>query len=338
VTGAAAGDAPPPDADAPEALPARGNGGMLTPRKIAVQLVGFAIGVALLGWCVSTAVRGEGWSRLADASPMLVVGLVGCSAVSMLVNGAIFWLVVRPLKPLGFWSMQWLNLTTGVLNYAPIRLGVIARVAYHLRVDRLSLLQVGAMLASIAYTLAAALGACVVATLLRPEFDLVWPALVVGQLLLIGVLTRAIMGQPFVVRFGRGMDRMLREPALLWGAIALRLVDIAAFAGRMACAVAILDISMTVSETLLLGFAALALSLNPIGRTGFREFMVAVVATRLVSSDLSAAQIDSNMATLALIESAGEALVVIPCGALALLWYRRRWRAAGARSPEPDAG
>jgi hypothetical protein len=31
------------------------------------------------------------------------------------------------------------------------------------------------------------------------------------------------------------------------------------------------------------------------------------------------------MQALALVESAGEALVFIPLGALALLWYRKRW-------------
>ena len=67
-------------------------------------------------------------------------------------------------------------------------------------------------------------------------------------------------------------------------------------------------------------------SLNPIGRTGFREIAVALVASRLQTDT----QLDSTMATLALVESAGEALVAIPLGSLCLLWYRSRWRAARA--------
>jgi hypothetical protein len=308
----------------------------LSVRKLLVQVLGFLIGIALLGWCISIAVRGGDWSKIAHASPLLVVGLIVCTLTSFLANGAMFWLVIRPIQHVGFWHMQWLNFVTGILNYAPIRAGLIARVAYHLRVDRMSLLRVGAWLAALAYTLALTLGACIAGTIVWPHLDLIWIAIVGGQLLLGGWLTWAIMGHPLVTRFGRGMDQMLRRPGCLWGAIGLRLVDIGAFVGRMACAAAILDLDLAPTDILLLGFAALALSLNPLGRTGFREMAVAFVASRLIGGDLSSAEVDSSMAQLALVESAGEALVAIPAGAACLLWYRRRWRQAGARPSIPD--
>jgi hypothetical protein len=151
---------------------------------------------------------------------------------------------------------------------------------------------------------------------------------VIGQLLLGGLLISAVMGHPLVVRYGKGMDQMLRRPACLWGAIALRLIDVAAFVGRMACAAAILGFDdLAASDIMLLGFAALALSLNPLGRVGFREAAVTFVASRLVT-DLSGTQLEGSMAQLALVESAGEALVAIPLGAVSLLWYRQRWLAA----------
>ncbi|MBT8486101.1 MAG: hypothetical protein HKO59_04730 [Phycisphaerales bacterium] len=305
-------------------------GSLLSPRKIALQTVGFVVGVALLIWCIKTAFGGDGdeWRRIAHANPWLVLGLVGCTLVSMFVNGTLFWLVAQPMQRLGFRDMQWLNLVTAVLNYAPIRAGLIARVAYHLRVDRLSLLEIGAYLAAIAYTLALTVGSCIVATLIRPGIDGWWWALLLGQLALGGGLTWALMGQPLVARYGRGMDEMLRQPLCLWGAIGLRLVDIGAFVGRMFCAVAILELDLSGPETVLLGIAAITLSLNPIGRTGFREIAVAFVASQLVSPDLSNTELDSAMATLALVESAGEAMVAIPLGAICLLWYRRRWKNA----------
>jgi hypothetical protein len=306
---------------------------LLSARKLVVQLFGFLVGVALLGWCISIAVAGGDWSKIAHANPLLVGGLVLCTLTSFFANGVMFWLVIRPIQNVGFWNMQWLNFVTGILNYAPIRAGLIARVAYHLRVDRMSLLRVGAWLAALAYTLALTLGACIAATIVWPHLDVVWIAIVVGQLLLGGLLTWAIMGHPLVVRFGRGMDQMLSVPSCLWGAIGLRLIDIAAFVGRMACAAAILDLNLPATDVFVLGFAALALSLNPLGRTGFREMAVAFVASRLVTGDLSSTEVDSSMAQLALIESAGEALVAIPVGAVCLWWYRQRWRQAGARPP-----
>jgi hypothetical protein len=303
-----------------------------------VQVLGFLIGVALLGWCISIAISGGDWSKIADAHPLLIAGLIICTLASFGANGVMFWLVIRPIQHVGFWNMQWLNFVTGILNYAPIRAGLIARIAYHLRVDRMSLLRVGAWLAALAYSLALTLGACIAGTIVWPKLDLIWVAIVGGQLLLGGWLTWAIMGHPLVTRFGRGMDQMLRVPSCLWGAIGLRLVDIGAFVGRMACAVAILDLDLAATDIVLLGFAALALSLNPLGRTGFREMAVAFVASRLLGGDLDSAQVDSSMAQLALVESAGEALVAIPAGAVCLLWYRQRWRAAGRSSPAPKPG
>lgn len=303
---------------------------LLSPRKLVIQVIGFVIGMGLLLWCIALAFEGDGWHRLTTAPPGLVVGLAACSLVSVVVNGVIFWLVIRPVHPLKLWDLQCLNFGVALLNYAPIRLGLIARVAYHLRVDRMSLLVVGGWLAAIAYTLALALGACILATVVRPIFDLAWAGLVAGQILLGGALTWAVMGQTIVVRYGRGMDRMLRRPSSLFGALGLRLVDIAAFVGRMACAAAILDLALTASDVLLLGFAALAMSLSPLGRTGFREAAVAFVAARLAGANAGHDQVQANMALLAIVESAGEAIVFVPGGAIAMFWYRKRWKTRNA--------
>ncbi|MHC5023223.1 MAG: hypothetical protein ACYTGG_04845 [Planctomycetota bacterium] len=306
---------------------------LLTPRQIVIQLAGFAIGLVFLAWCIKLAITGGDWSKLAQAKPALVAGLAGCSVISLFVNGVIFWLVVQPVRPLRFRDLQWLNLSVSLLNYAPIRAGLIARVAYHLRVDRMSMLHIGAWLAAVACTLLLARGACVAATIVWPHFDGIWLAIILGQVALGGLLTTVIVGQPIFVRYGRGMDQMLRRPACLWGALALRLVDIGAFTGRMACAAAIMDLGLAAPDVLLLAFASLALSLNPLGRFGFREMAVTIVASRLLSMNLSGEQIDGQLAQLALIESAGEALVAVPLGAVALWWYRRRWRQAKQSAP-----
>ncbi|MCP3902566.1 MAG: hypothetical protein GY715_02935, partial [Planctomycetes bacterium] len=88
-------DTTPPDEDEPTA-------GLLAPRRVAIQLVGFVIGVGLLVWCVKTALAsgGDAWHRIGDASPWLVAGLAGCSIVSLVVNGTSFWLVARPIRAL----------------------------------------------------------------------------------------------------------------------------------------------------------------------------------------------------------------------------------------------
>ncbi len=218
--------------------------------------------------------------------------------------------------------MLLLNLVTAVLNYAPFRAGLVARAAYNLRVDRLSLLTIGGWFAAIGYTLVLTLGSIVLATIIRPNFDWIWLALAVGQITIGALLTSSIMGLPFVQRIGKGMDRMLRERTALWGAIGLRIIDVAAFAGRMACAAAILQLPLAFSDVLLLAIVAIGVSLNPLGRFGWREAGVAFFAAYL---GMSGDQFNAARSQLALIESAGEAIVAIPLGSLALLWYRSRW-------------
>lgn len=314
---------------------------LFSPRKLVTQLAGFALGLALLAWVIKRAIdkasdvgpdEPTGWDRLREADPWLIAGLLGCTLLSLVANGALFWVVIRPFAPLKLRHMQLLNLVTSVLNYAPLRAGLIARVAYHLRVDRLGLITIGAWFAAIGFTLVLTLGSVVLATFLRPSFDWLWMLLVAGQLVIGGLLTRMFMRLPIVQKHGRGMHLMLADNGALWGAMALRLVDVAAFAGRMACAVAILDLALSFREILLLSIAAIAASLFPLGRVGYREAGVAAMASILGMNNITAGQ----SSQLALIESAGEALVNIPLGAACLLWYRARWVAARHNAPDLD--
>jgi hypothetical protein len=301
-----------------------------------MQIAGFALGLALLIWCIVGAARGGDWSAVARAPLHLVLGLIVCTLTSLVANGTIFWLVIRPVQPLTWHHMLLLNVTTAVLNYAPIRAGLIARVAYHLKVDRMPVVIMGGWFAAIGYTTVIALGVVVVATLLKQYYELSWVsciAIVIGQIVAMGFVTigsitaaQMFMSPEFVQRVGRGMHRMLRQPVQLWGALVLRLVDIGAFMGRMWCAAAIigLDQKLTGTQFALLGVTALVMTLFPLGRVGYREAGVALVAPYLVGID----NIDAALKQLALLESAGEAIVAIPLGSLALLWYRKRWISA----------
>ncbi len=298
-----------------------------------IEGTGFLIGLSLLIWIIANAVEYGQWDKVLHADPKLVILLVGCTILSSLLNGATFWITAQPIAALRFWDMQWHNMAGNMLNYAPIRLGAIARIMYHLRVDRLSLLQITAWFAMIMYIFVLGVGSCVLATLIRPQIDLIWASLVVGQMVLGGVLTRVLVGHPLIVSHGRGIDRMLREHRPLWGAMILRLADIAAFTGRMLAALWILEIDLPGSDVVILALVALVAQLIPFGRLGFREFCVAIAATRLSSVGAEVAQ-NVSWEQLALIESMGEAVIFIPGGAVALLWYRKRWKQSAARQPD----
>jgi hypothetical protein len=93
----------------------------------------------------------------------------------------------------------------------------------------------------------------------------------------------------------------------------------------MAVAAAILGIELEPSHVVKLAMVALAAQLIPFGRVGFREAAVAATGVHVVD-------VEGNMNQLALLESAGEALVFIPLGILALIWFLPRWREGEANS------
>jgi len=300
-----------------------GKRSLLSPGKLFLQLGFFAVGIALLVWVIAGAVETEGlWERIV-ANKMLVAALLGCTAVSAALNGLSFWVTVRPICRIPVWDLQRINLVANMLNYAPLRLGAIARVYYHVRVDRLTLLQIGAWFSLIGYLLLLALGACLVATLVRFQVDWIWGLLVAAQMLA-GILAIRLFGRvPLVARHGRGFDRMVKDRFTLWTAVGLRIADMLVYVTRMGLAAAILGIGLSAPQIVVLAVVALSVSLMPVGRVGFREAAVAVVAGGL---SLSGADIDANMKQLALVESAGEALVYIPLGILALPWLWQRLR------------
>ena len=302
---------------------------LFSPGKLLMQLAGFAVGAALLAWIIFGAIGEGDWSRLVHADPMLLAALLACTLVSAGLNGASFWVTVGPIRRIPFADMQRINLVANMLNYAPVRLGAIARVLYHVRVDGLSLLQIGAWFSLLGYVMVLGIASCVVATLVRFQVDWIW-GLLVGAQMMLGILTiRVFSGVPLIVKHGRGLDRIIGDRGVMWSAAGLRIADLAAYTVRMAAAAAILDIELTLSQIVVLAIVALSASLIPFGRVGFREFCVAAVAHRL---HMLGSDVDANMNQLALVESAGEALVFLPLGIVLLPWFRRRWRNSPVRS------
>ncbi len=298
---------------------------LLPTKKLVMQLTGFAVGIGLLAWIVYNAIRQGDWSLIAHANPWLVAGILGCTLLSVFLNASIFRLTIQPVKRIPFWDLQRVNVVANMLNYAPVRLGAISRVLYHNRVDGLSLLRIGAWFSLIGYILVLGLASCLLATVARGRIDWIWAGLVVGQLVLGVMAIRFVTNYPLIVRHGRGIHQMVADSRSLWGAVALRMIDLGTYSGRMGMAAAILDIKLSIPEVLVLALVALAASLIPFGRVGFREFCVAATGHQLSAM---AGDAGSNIDLLALVESAGEAIVLIPTGAMFLLWYKKRWQEA----------
>jgi hypothetical protein len=315
------GDAPPP----PLASVRREAAGvrLFRPLRLGSQLVGFAGGLALVAWCAHAAFTQADWSVLADADPSLVGAIVACSLASMLCNGAIFWLAGRPLARMGGMEMQGVNACASVLNYAPVRLGAIVRIAYAGRVSRMP---VGAMAAWFTFIGAGVAGIAILGAAsawltpggLLPTI-LAWVAAAAISIALLARIARRVSWARV-----RSLRSTVDDPAALWGTAALRMLDQAAWAGRMWAAASLLGLSLDPTQALLLATVAILVSLNPLGRFGYREAAVAWLASTLATGELDPAGIEAAFFQLAIIESVGEAIVLIPLGSIGSAWCLRR--------------
>lgn len=305
--------------------------GMLRPRRMLGQLAFFVIGAGLLGACVWYAFRGDdagaAISRLREADPLLIMAMLGCTLISLLINGSTFWVFIRPVQALRWRDLQILNIVANALNYAPIRLGLIARFAYHLRVDGMSILRIGAWFGAMAVVMLMVTAVVMGATFLRPGLDVVWLGLLAVGIVVGACSTQWLAQSPMVARRMPGLEQMLGRGRILWAGIGLRLLDLSAYIGRAAAAAAIVGLPLGgVDDAIILGLVAFLAGLVP-SRIGFREAGVALAAAQLATD---AESLSRTVALFALVESAGEALLYVPGGAVGLAWFRARWRGSAS--------
>ena len=310
--------------------------------RLAIQLIGFAIGVSLIVWLARSAFETNGWEELSNrATPGTLAGLIICSLASILINGMNFWIVVRPVRREGFWAIQSVNATASMLNFAPIRLGLVSRYLYHMRVDRMSFLFVTGWIFAIVISLMIVMGSASLATVLYPSIDIWWLLIASVPIILTIMFLPPLMRLPAIRKKTRGSERMLSDRTALRGSLLLRFLDLLTWAGRLWFASLLLDTGLSTGDVLLLSIFAVVMSLNPLGRIGFREVAIAWIAPMLAESTLTGDELDAQFAQLALIESGAEAMVVIPVGLIAGIWWILRVRKGSPANPhlssEPSA-
>ncbi len=301
--------------------------------RITLQLIGFALGCVLVGWCIKRALDGgaDGLAKLRDADPLLVALLLGSTLGSILCSGLTFWSVARPLRRFGVMEMQNVNLMASLFNYAPIRLGLILRCMFHWRVERMTAIDIGAWIAGVAIVTLGALGSALAAGLIqiplgREELllDWLWFATYALCIVLGSVATILIGRAPLLRRFLKGGERVLTNPRILGESLALRTIDLAMWGVRMWAAAEIIGVSLSPAQAVLLAAVAILGAGNPLGRIGWREALVAFVAPYVITSSATTQDINALTSQLALLESAGEAALTIPLGILGTIWCAKK--------------
>ena len=268
-----------------------------------VRIGGAIVAIGLLATVVFIA-RGqmtpEKWAALRSASLAEIGTLVGLGAFSVILNGVLWWLAIRPVRPLSVVEVTSVNALATFIGYVPFKLSVLFRAAYHRLYDGVPVLQFGGWLFAVTAVLAAAVAPGILAALfpVRERFTLWLGIAVVGAIAcgLVGALIsrslasgagwRSLRRASFMLANRRGLRFMrsgpvtnmhtgvcmLADARITLIGVGLRLLDAAGLAVRFWIAARVLGVALKVDEATIGGVSYFVLGATaPTGAVGVRE-------------------------------------------------------------------
>lgn len=292
-------------------------------RRIAMQVIGLLIGLGLLGWAVSLSMSPQNqksFEAMRQAPLIEVAVLLGLSFASLVLNGLMFWITLRPVRKLRAVDVVLTNSMATFLSILPFKLSLVMRILIHHRRDGVRFKVLVAWVAAMGALGMAVLLPFVGATLWRGGLDLWWWIAALAGVVAcnaLGVLLgRAAERWTILKKLSFNSDMIVRNISAVAGHGVFRLIDTAVLAGRFLASAAIADQFMPIDQAILVSTAYFLLSvLAPAGTLGFREGGVAaLVALPGISGGLGAEQI----ALVALVVTAAEMLA---SGVLAIIAF-----------------
>ena len=287
-------------------------------------------GLGLLIAAITLAVRGADWNAIRGASWPIWAGAIGLVVALYGINIALFWLATKPVehgRPVRI--LDWVAMlpASGLLNYLPMRVGLIGRVAYMkkmygigYRANVLVMLALAAASGGV-YLLAGGL------TVVLGDFSPLWWALLAA-----GLIGGAIVGWPLAA-WGIGLEKGFKPrglPAWITAIYVLRFADLLCVAARLLIAAQIVGRPMDYALALKMAVVCnLAMLLSPVpGGIGIRETLGGMLI-QWQGGAAGAVTLSEAMAML-LVDRATEVIVTGVSG-LAGLGYMR-WKMAAANS------
>lgn len=318
---------------------------------IGVQALGFVLGVVLLVWCASLALKPENRAqleRLGEAPAWVIASILGLSLLGLVLDGLVFRLLLGPVKRLPVVDVLATNAVAVFLNYLPFKVGLISRVVVHTRRDGVPILTVGAMLAAALAALVCVALPLGLASAWRGSVDAAWlTAVVVGVAMLTAVCVagaRLFAGDAGLTRLGRVAGRLpgwrrvsgtrafeglhaglaiAAEGRSFGAAVAARLLFFATMWARFALAARVVGVEIGPESAVIAGSIFFLIGVaSPGGMLGVREGGTTWLAGSLALSGVSA----ESFAVVALVVGAAESVVNVFAGGLGVVWLRPdRW-------------
>lgn len=338
--------------------------------RLALQALGFVIGLLMLGWCVRAALSPENREQLAklgEATPGQVALLLGLSAGTLYLNGLLFWVTLRPVRRVPAVDHVAINALCTFLAFLPFKLGAVLRVAINNRRDGVPILTIGAwygvMFAIMLATYLPAMGSSV----WRGGVDgLWWAGCLGGSTLLLGaavVVARPFAGERGLARLHRLIDGsrlplasrlarsdhfsrlhtaadMMAAPGHMFGAGLMRLIDLGVMSARFVVAGSIVGVAFGWEEAVLAASAYYIIGMvSPFGMLGAREagtaWMLGAVGLTSAAGQ-SAEEVARSLTVLTLFITGTESVVLLAGAAVGTVWLRpdRLLRRAGNGAAE----
>ena len=143
--------------------------------KLTFQVFGFAIGIALLWWCVHEAMKNrDALKRLADATPGQIASLIGATLIVIFASGAAFRETLYPVRRLPMLEVQATNVVACLLALLPFKLSIFFRVLIHNRRDHVPLFTIAAWFGAVSVVILCVLVPMLGAGIWRGRADALW--------------------------------------------------------------------------------------------------------------------------------------------------------------------
>lgn len=309
--------------------------------RAVLQLAGFGAGLLLLVWCVRIALRPENreqLERLAEARWWETGAMLGLSALTLCLNGLLFWLALTPVRRLRIVDVVAVNFIAHLMSFLPFKLGLFFRVLFHNRRDHVKVLTIGAWFTAAGLFILPAVVPVLAASVWRPSIDVWWwAAVIAGSAVLVvatlvsgrlfaagggwswieGIAHRVAVTPLGKLTRGRVLPRaheglvILSSPSAAIGSLLLRHADLCVHVARFVVAAHIVGAGLTVEQAVLAGIAYFLVGLFvPTGLLGLREVGVFAVLG------------SAEFAVVVLMITAAEAATAIFGAAAAALWLR----------------
>lgn len=288
------------------------------------RIIGFVSGILLLTAAVfAVGIHSEtisqAWGSIQSGSIVLMGLVVVLPLANWLLISVSFWILTGRYGRVGGPEMAGLIATAWLLNYLPMRPGMLGRVAYHKAVNKIAVRDSAkVMLIGITFSGISAAGITVLVAALS-LFDVpgvVWGGALCVPVVVLGVLAVAARG-----------GEAWRLPA----AGAIRYLDLLVWAARYGVVFALVGMPISIQAALAVAVVSQLAMLIPLSGNGLglREWAVGITAGILPVAFVGAvAGVDGGAQVVGLaadlLNRAGEILVAVPVGLLGWAYVYKR--------------